>query len=402
MHKLKGKIQHYAWGGYHFIPQLLGIKNDNHQPFAEYWLGTHINGPTLVKYNDNQHIPLPEFIKKNPETVLGKTVAARFNNLPYLLKVLDVKNMLSIQVHPSKTEAEKGFAKENALGIPIDAMHRNYKDDNHKPEVMVALSEFWLLHGFKEKKVLTATLQNTEALQNLLPVFEKEGYYSLYKYVMEMPQSQVNEVLKPLLQQAEPLYKNNQLRKTDPAYWACKLLTADNSQLNKIDRGIFSIYLFNLVYLYPGQAIFQGAGVPHAYLEGQNIELMSNSDNVLRGGLTTKHIDIPELLKHTLFQGFVPHILNGEKKGTETIYHCPVPDFVISKIQLDLLSTYQHLAISAEILLLTEGEACISSDKQTLSIKKGEAVLINAAENYSISSKSSSVLFKAAVPEKIS
>lgn len=397
MYKLTGKIQHYAWGGSGFIPQLLGIENTSRQPCAEYWMGAHPNGPSVVEYNGSRII-LPELIRENAAGLLGKEVAARFGTLPYLFKVLDVKDMLSIQVHPTKTEAEKGFARENEAGIPLNAPHRNYKDDNHKPEVMIALSEFWLLHGFKEKELLRRTLQETEEFQALLPVFEKEGYYGLYKQVMEMPGAMADSMLKPLLQKAEPLYKTNRLSKSSPAYWACKAVAA-NSSYNNIDRGICSIYFFNIVHLHPGQAIFQGAGVPHAYLEGQNIELMANSDNVLRGGLTPKHIDVPELLKHTLFEGIAPQIMNGEKNGAETIYHCPVPDFEVSQIVAGKQSAYHHTAFSAEILLLTEGEADITCGVQTIHLKKGGSVLIAASETYHIEAGTRAVLYKAAVPE---
>ncbi|HRP58154.1 mannose-6-phosphate isomerase, class I [Agriterribacter sp.] len=399
MYKLTGKVQHYAWGGTGYIPALLGIDNITQQPYAEYWMGAHNSNPSIVQWNENKGIALNELIKEDTNGWLGEKVAGQFGTLPYLFKVLDVKDMLSIQVHPSKAEAEKGFARENEAGIPLDAPHRNYKDDNHKPEVMLALSEFWLLHGFKEKKLLLQTLQQTEAFKILLPVFEKEGYYGLYKQVMELPQATVNGMLEPLLYKSEPLYKSNQLSKSDPAYWACKAAAPYAGNYTGIDRGIFSIYFFNIVQLHPGQAIFQGAGVPHAYLEGQNVELMSNSDNVLRGGLTPKHIDVPELLKHTLFEGIVPQIINGEERGPERIYHCPVPDFEISKIMPGKQTPFTHTAFSAEILLVAEGEADIANPVQTLQLKKGESVIAGAGENYTISTKTRAVLYKAGVPE---
>ncbi len=398
MYKLTGKIQHYSWGGTAYIPALLGIENTAQQPYAEYWMGAHSSNPSIVHLNENKRIALNELIKEDASEWLGETVAQQFGELPYLFKVLDVKDMLSIQVHPSKAGAEKGFVRENEAGIPLNAPYRNYKDDNHKPEVMLALSEFWLLHGFKEKKLLSQTLQQTETFKILLPVFEKEGYYGLYKQVMELPQATVDGMLEPLLRRSEPLYKANQLSKSTPAYWACKTAMLHDGNYTGIDRGIFSIYFFNIVQLHPGQAIFQGAGVPHAYLEGQNIELMSNSDNVLRGGLTTKHIDVPELLKHILFEGIAPQIMNGEKKGAETIYHCPVPDFEVSHIMADKQTTFTHTAFSAEILLVTEGEADMATSLQTLHLKKGESVLVGASETYSISTDTRAMLYKAAVP----
>ncbi|MBX3256742.1 MAG: mannose-6-phosphate isomerase, class I, partial [Chitinophagaceae bacterium] len=302
----------------------------------------------------------------------------------------------SIQVHPTKEEAEKGFARENEAGIPLNASNRNYKDDNHKPEVMVALSEFWLLHGFKKKELLEETLRNEPLFLPLLHLFEKEGYYGLYKHVMELPQNEVDAILVPLIQKIQPQYKANQLSRAEAGYWACK--ATGNQPLAALDRGIFSIYFFNILHLHPGQAIFQGAGVPHAYMEGQNIELMSNSDNVLRGGLTPKHIDVPELLKHTLFEGIAPSMMNGEQQGNETIYRCPVPDFIVSCIVLEKDGMYVHTSLSLEILLLTEGAAMISNGLQTISLQQGEAIFTGAGEQYTITSGGRVVIYKAGVP----
>lgn len=398
MYKLTGKVQHYTWGGTAYIPELLGVDNPEPKPFAEYWMGAHPSNPSLIEQDEQTTISLGELIHQNPSKYLGEKVAEQFSALPFLFKVLDVKEMLSIQVHPTKEEAIKGFARENEAGIPLSASHRNYKDDNHKPEVMVALSEFWLLHGFKERALLMETLQQIPELNILIRVFEKGGYYGLYKYVMELPQEKVDEMLSPLLKKIMPEYAANKLTRSNPAYWACKAIAPNSDKYRNIDRGIFSVYFFNIVQLHPGQAIFQGAGVPHAYLEGQNVELMSNSDNVLRGGLTPKHIDVPELLKHTLFEGITPHILNGETHGAETIYHCPVPDFVVSKIELTKNGTFTHDASSAEILIVTEGESTCRSNGKELMLGKGEAAFASAGEQYTITSPSRSVLFKAAVP----
>lgn len=396
MYKLTGKVQNYAWGGHNYIPQLLEEINFENLPYAEYWLGAHHSNPSLVD-TGSKLVALDKFLDEH-KGVLGEKVQHQFGRLPYLLKVLDVKDMLSIQVHPSKEEAEKGFTRENQKGIPLNASNRNYKDDNHKPEVMVALSEFWLLHGFKEKNLLTQTLSDIPALNTLLPIFEREGYYGLYKYVMELSQDQVNAMLIPLLSGLLPDYHAGKLSKSDAGYWAAKAVT-EGKGLKEIDRGVFSIYFFNILHLKTGEGIFQGAGLPHAYLEGQNIELMSNSDNVLRGGLTPKHVDVPELLRHTLFEGITPTVLKAETQNVETIYPCPVPDFVVSRIILQKGEDYTHTAYSAEIMLVIEGTADFSGDGNTLSLKKGEAILLGSGESYSIQSDSQAVLFKAAVPQ---
>ena len=296
--KLKGFNQHYAWGGFHFIPHLLGINNPENKPFAEYWMGAHPSASSTLQTPQGD-ILLSYLIQQNPETILTKEVFQKFGELPYLLKVLDVKDMLSIQVHPTKSEAEKGFDAEEAAGIPVNAPNRNYKDRNHKPEVMVALSDFWLLHGFKEKNLLEKTLKEVQEFNILLPLFKQEGYKALYQFVMEMTQQDANAFLMPVVKREIRKKMDGELTKANPGWWVAKLF--ENAQaINTIDKGVFSIIFFNYGNAKPGEAVFQGAGLPHAYLEGQNIELMANKANVLRGVLTPKTIAEPELLKISL------------------------------------------------------------------------------------------------------
>jgi mannose-6-phosphate isomerase len=145
---LEGVIQHYSWGGQRFLPGLLGKINTAGQPYAEYWMGAHENAPSMVVLPDGSRIPLDKFIREQGNVALGEAVSSKFGRLPYLFKILDVHDMLSIQVHPSKKAAELEFAEENSRDVPLKSAGRNYKDDNHKPELMFALSEFWLLHGF--------------------------------------------------------------------------------------------------------------------------------------------------------------------------------------------------------------------------------------------------------------
>ena len=399
---LKGKVRNYSWGGDQFIPALLQLDNSKHEPFAEYWMGAHPSAPsTLVAKEASQS--LDQLIQTSPEKYLGSKVQSEFHELPYLFKVLDVKQMLSIQVHPSKAEAEKGFDLEEASGKPITDPTRNYKDRNHKPEVMIALSDFYLLHGFKQEDKLKQTLKDTAALTSLLPIFEKEGYKGLYQYVMELPQAEVDKLLRPLV--AASLAGTH--AKTEPSYWVSKLYPneiKDLASIQDIDRGVFSIYFFNIVYVQPGQAVFQGAGVPHAYLEGQNIELMANSDNVLRGGLTPKHIDVPELLKHTIFEGVTPNIMNGEQINDVTWnYPCPVPDFGIHKINIKGQASSEASSHSGEILLVMDGDISITdsqaNDEDDLHLFRGEACYIQPDTHYKLSSDEGGEAYKAFVPE---
>jgi len=393
---LKGIVKHYDWGGTSFIPTLLNMSNAESKPFAEYWLGAHDTDSSILVLK-NTEIKLNQFIAANTESILGKSISKRFGRLPYLLKVLDVKDMLSIQVHPSRHEAEIEFARENKEHIPINAQHRNYKDDNHKPELMVALNDFWLLHGFKPVKKLRETLEKTTELKPLLEIFDATGYDQLYKTVMEMPQESVNRLLQPLLDRIISLYQKGQLAKDLEDFWAARAALTFNSD-NKIDRGIFSIYFFNLLHLKKGEGIFQDAGVPHAYLEGQNVEIMANSDNVLRGGLTTKHIDVNELMKHVKFEETIPRILHPEKNDKEKIYRTAAPDFKLSRFKLNKSESATFDSVTGEILLAMDGNVVIKSNEEELDLSKGGAAFIISHQHISIKALTEADLYRASVP----
>ena len=391
--RLKGKLQHYQWGGFDYIPRLLGMDNIKQQPFAEYWLGAHENAPAVLENGETLH----HFIQQHPEA-LGKEVQQQFGRLPYLLKILDVKDMLSIQVHPSKSSAEKEFAKENASGIALNAANRNYKDDNHKPELMFALGEFWLLHGFSHPSKLIDTISLVPEFDFMIPVFKEKSYKGLYELLMTMEQQRVNEILQQLLSRIVPLYRENKLSKEGPDCWAARA-SLTYGMPGKIDRGIFSIYLFNILHLHKGDAIFQDAGVLHAYLEGQNVEIMANSDNVLRGGLTPKHMDVPELMKHVLFEPTIPHVINGIKvDAAETKFPTPAPDFELSCIQLAEKQSYHTHAHSIDIFLLLNGGILVTSNNKTLELGQGNAFTAIAGADIVLLANTNVELYRASVP----
>lgn len=395
IYKLRGKVLHYAWGGTDFIPEFLGLSNPERRPFAEYWMGAHPLAPSEL-ITDQGPQSLYSVIKEYPNEVLSATVYNRFGELPYLFKVQDVKDILSIQVHPSKSEAEKGFDREEAEGIPINAPYRNYKDRNHKPELLVALSEFWLLHGFRQNAEIEKILGETPEFNVLLPYFKKEGLKALYQFVMEMEQPEINALLINLVKREIRRKNDGELTKELPGWWIAKLF-APKEEIGDIDRAVFSIYFFNIVKVNPGESVFQGAGVPHAYLEGQTIELMANSDNVLRAGLTPKHIDVPELMKHTIFESIVPEVMQGNPLLTgEKVYPCPVRDFGIAQIELSSSVAYSSITKSLEIIIATEGGAFINN---SLVLKRGEAVVIFAGESYTIQASGHCTLFRAFVPD---
>ena len=397
--KLQGKVQHYAWGGASYIPQLLQLDNPDNKPFAEYWMGAHDNAPAQLVDEDGSVLSLNEYIREHPQESLGTYTTGRFGRLPYLLKILDVKDMLSIQVHPTKRNAELEFAAENKKGVALNAPNRNYKDDNHKPELMLALSEFYLLHGFKPEEELLEVLRSVPELVFLSPVFERKGYQELYRTVMEMPQAEVNRVLQPLLDRIVPAYEAGQLKKEEEDFWAARAALTYNDS-GKIDRGIFSIYFFNLLNLHPGEAIFQDAGLPHAYLEGQNVEIMANSDNVLRGGLTPKHVDVSELLKHVRFEATHPRIIMEDYgPGRIAVYHTPAPDFELSKLSLLQGESLTIRAHSVEIFIVLEGKiGVIEPGVAPFGRKRGEAFVAFHQAKFEVKAQEDAVVYRAAVP----
>ena len=392
-YKLHGMHRHYDWGGNLFIPSLMKVENKDQKPFAEYWMGAHPSAPSIID-TELGETDLNSLIQKDPTIYLGDTTQNSFGTLPYLFKILDVAKMLSIQVHPSKENAVIGFDLENKAGIAIDASNRNYKDKNHKPEVMVALSDFWLLHGFLAPHLLDARLQEYFYFNPLLDHFRGVDYQGLYSFFMQLSSADSDRILKPLMMDAVASVKRGEVDKSHPHWWANKYYEGIIPEKN-IDKGIFSIYILNIVQVAKYQAVFQGAGLLHAYLEGQNIELMANSDNVLRGGLTPKHIDIDELLKHVKFVPTYPNVLNGEALNEiETIYPCPVADFGLSKIAIDGGKDYTIHTNSLEMLLVVEGKISIEG----LAFTAGEVAMIPAAQTVQIQAGVDSVLFKSFVP----
>lgn len=378
--RLEGKVQHYAWGGNAYIPSLLSQGNPDGKPFAEYWMGAHDNAPSLVVTSEGK-IPLNEFIAKDPLGLLGKQVNDTFGRLPYLLKVLDVNDMLSIQVHPTKSAAVAEFEAENKKGTPLSAANRNYKDDNHKPELMVALSDFWLLHGFRNTDETAVIIGKIPELNFLIPYHDDGDHTRIYRHVMTMPQEEVNQALQPLLDRIIPLYQDGKLDKNDPDFWAARAALTFNEP-GRIDRGIFSIYLFNLVKMEPDFAIFQDAGVPHAYLFGQNMEIMANSDNVLRGGLTNKHVDVEELMKHVKFTSVEPQLLVGsvemespDGQVAETRFKTPAPDFELRQIWLPEGESLTLPVHTTDVFFILSGNAEVKSGDTSLALKRGEAML---------------------------
>ena len=394
---LKNTVQNYAWGSPTAIPELLGEENPTQEPKAELWMGAHPKAPSLVEF-DGRWLPLTELIEKFPEKILGTATALAFDRkLPYLFKVLAAAKPLSIQAHPSRNQAKVGFEKETGRGIAMDAPDRNYKDNNHKPECICALSSFWAMHGFRSIPEILSMIGKfcPNGLAGEMDLLKRQpnpsGLKLFFTKLMTMGAQRQTLVIDEVVQKAR------QISDRDIAsYWMIKL-----SIENPSDIGILAPLLLNLIELKPGDALFLPAGELHAYLEGVGMELMANSDNVLRGGLTSKHIDVPELLKVVNFKPRPVHVLKAIKKNkNEKFYASEADEFVLSVVSASEGRPYQSSeSRSVEILLCTDGMANLLDEgtQEMISIKKGDSVIIPAAVvRYSITGDA--LIYKAAVP----
>lgn len=402
--KLRGKIQHYDWGGAIFIPHF--IKLDEHEtlakPYAEYWLGAHKSAPAEIEV-EGKWVTLDKVIQSAPE-LLGEGSRSQFGDeLPFLLKILDVKQPLSIQIHPTKAEAEYGFAQEEQNGVALNAAHRVYKDRNHKPEMMIALSnDFWLLHGFKSISDIQTSLEAHDSLKPLATYLHDRDLPSLYAYIMQAEKEQLAQWIKPIIYNRLPSYQADKLSPDEADYWVCYLFEEMGSNLDNIDGGWVSFYLFNIVHLKKGEGIYQGANLPHAYLRGQNVELMANSDNVIRGGLTPKHIDIPALLHSIDYRAITPNIIPAYEASEEFIHLYNTPeakDFALQSFEFKPFDEETFTATSASILLVMKGSLYIDLGDDDIHLDQGESVFIGAGSKVDIIGETDGYAVVATLPD---
>ncbi|MCK7012833.1 mannose-6-phosphate isomerase [Enterobacter roggenkampii] len=374
MQKLINSVQNYAWGSKTALTDLYGIANPNNLPMAELWMGAHPKSSSKIEDASGQARSLRDVIDADKSALLGDKVAQRFGELPFLFKVLCADQPLSIQVHPNKQASEIGFAKENAAGIPLDAPERNYKDPNHKPELVFALTPFLAMNAFREFSEIISLLQPVAGANNAIAHFlenpNADALSQLFASLLNMQgeeKSHALAVLKAALesQQGEP--------------WETIRLIA---QFYPDDSGLFSPLLLNVVKLNPGEAMFLFAETPHAYLQGVALEVMANSDNVLRAGLTPKYIDIPELVANVKFvaKPAAELLTQPVKNGAELDFPIPVEDFAFSLH--DLSQTETTIAQeSAALLFCVEGEATLHKGEQHLVLKPGESAFVAANES---------------------
>jgi mannose-6-phosphate isomerase len=374
--KIANQARNYAWGSRTLISDYFGIPATN-EPMAEIWFGTHPGSPS--------------FLCENPSETLVQHLAGR--ELPFLLKILAADQPLSIQAHPNSAQAKTGFDKENQLGVPISAPNRNYKDDRHKPEVIVALSDFEALCGFKPITQIDNLLEDVQTHTGV-----SEGLRTLasdWRETLKQPEG------------LQKLFSDISNRRGNFDGVAAELTTMADydarfslaERLNLIypgDPGVLLAMLMNHVYLEPGQALFLPAGNVHAYLSGLGVELMAASDNVLRGGLTTKHIDVAELEKVLDFTpGEIPLVQTKELTAGLVEYPCDTDDFMLYRAEPSGERLMADLNLPGEaIILCTAGEIAISTSREErLVLRRSEAAYLSSdAKFFTISGSGTAFL----------
>lgn len=373
MFKLKNQIQNYAWGSKTSISELFCIENPNNEPQAEIWMGAHSGGCSCIGVDEQL---LSDAISKSLEEYLGAYTANRFGELPYLFKVLAAHTPLSIQVHPNKIKSEMGFARENEQGVALSDPRRNYKDSNHKPELVYALTHYKAMNGFRP-------------IEHIVCLFNELGIDELMSEVVLLEQESSNTALKHFFSSIMMLdgkRKEKVLSQLEDSY--CKpnfsnmaIEAIEYSQEFKKyydgDIGLLAPFILNTVELEPGEAMFLFAETPHAYVQGTALEVMASSDNVLRAGLTLKHMDIPELIDNVMFCPIRPEELKMSpiiKEGRHQ-YPIPVDDFSFDILYAKEFNQEQYVR-SAEILFCIDNNIVVESQNKSIEISPGESIFV--------------------------
>ena len=373
MYRLTNQVRPYAWGARTAIPRLLGLEPDG-TPQAELWLGAHHSAPSAAQC-DQGLLPLPDLIAAEPHRILGRKAVDRFGaRLPFLLKVLAADEPLSLQVHPNADRARAGFTAEEERGIPVDAPHRNYRDPHHKPELLLALEPFEALCGFREP---TAAHRDLLGLSCELAVLLREDLSR------ENDRVALRSALTRLLTLDDADRERligafvDEWRRVRPRCAHADII-GDLADRYPGDPGAVASLLLNRVTLWPGQALFLPAGNLHAYLQGTAVEVMAGSDNVLRAGLTRKHVDSAELLDVVDFSVLpIPYSLPTFESGCRR-FHPSAPEFALHEIGPGRVSAHLPGEGPAVVLALDGRVELIPEVGRRLDLHRGESVFVPA------------------------
>ncbi|CAM3350232.1 mannose-6-phosphate isomerase, class I [Mycobacterium frederiksbergense] len=386
MNLLRGAVRKYAWGSRTAIAEFTGRQSPTQHPEAELWLGAHPGDSAHCATDDGER-SLLDMISTDPEGQLGAGSRARFGDaLPFLAKVLAADEPLSLQAHPSSQQAVHGFEREERLGIPVTAPTRNYRDASHKPELIVALGQFEALAGFRPA-ARSAEFMRALAVPELDPYIalltgqsDADGLRALFTTWITAPQPSLDKLVPAVLDGAI-----NYIRSGETTFQAEAKTILELGERYPGDAGVLAAMLLNRITLQPGEGIYLPAGNLHAYLHGVGVEVMANSDNVLRGGLTPKHVDVPELLRVLDFTPaddsvILPRPIRG---GAELVYDTPAPEFAVSVLQVTGDQVGHEVDAPAEhdgpqVLLCTEGAAQVRAKAGAVSLERGAAAWVAA------------------------
>ncbi len=394
MQRLQGRVRDYPWGSFSEIPAFFGFPTSE-RPVAELWLGAHQAAPAFLvedelalAVNARQFIAddnaeyfstLENYIAQDPQNILGDDVIKQFGeHLPFLLKLIAPAQPLSLQVHPSKKQAMQGYWQEEQTGIPLKDKTRNYRDLNHKPEMVYALSRFDALVGFRSPRRIKGVLQglNTEPTNYMLELIRQnpnpDGVREAFSYLLSPDTRPSAEKIAQVVQACAD---------RDPA-------TSPSARADAIvqtlayyypsDAGVVASLLLNPVTLNPGETLFVPVGTVHAYLRGFGVEIMANSDNVLRAGLTSKHINTAELLSVMDTVAAPPIRIAPERvNAIQSIFYAPVGDFELSLIHISSSDGAHRLGtLTPRILLCLSGQAQIVTATEKCVLHAGQAIFL--------------------------
>jgi mannose-6-phosphate isomerase len=393
---LENTIQPYAWGSRTAIAGLQGRPVPSPGPEAELWMGAHPLAPSHLR-RGGARLSLAEVIARAPGAELGpRALAEHGPHLPFLLKVLAAGTPLSLQAHPDPEQAREGFAREEAAGIPIDAPHRNYKDPHPKPELLCALTPFDALCGFRPPPEALAIV-DALAEPALAPVRERlaaggpDGLRQAFTWLVTLPREAGARLATAAVAAAA--------RAATSPFGEAFAWTGRLAALYPGDAGVVVALLLRLVHLIPGEALYLAAGNMHAYLSGVGVELMAASDNVLRGGLTPKHVDAAELLRVLRFGGEpVPRIHPRPGAPGEQRYTTPASQFELSRIAL-AGRPFEAEVAGPELLLCVEGQVTATAGGRQLPLRCGASAFVPACTGrYALDG--GGVVFRAALPRR--
>ncbi|KAA1432989.1 mannose-6-phosphate isomerase, class I [Mycolicibacter arupensis] len=415
MEQLHGAIRTYAWGSRTAIAEFTGRPVPAAHPEAELWLGAHPGDPACLE-TDTGEVSLLNVLTQDPEGQLGSVAQARFGDrLPFLVKVLAADEPLSLQAHPSAMQAIEGYEREERLGVAVSSPIRNYRDTSHKPELLVALQPFEALAGFRPV-ARTIELLRALAVSDLDPFIallggqsgsdsapaqsDADGLRALFTTWITAPQPDLDVLVPAVLEGAI------QYLSSDAGEFSAEAKTVlELGERYPGDAGVLASLLLNRVTLAPGEAIFVSAGNLHTYLHGVGLEVMANSDNVLRGGLTPKHVDVPELLRVLDFTPTTEEALRPATytDGLELVYQTPAEEFALSRLTVDGDHLGHEVDAPArhegpQILLCTEGSITVHAKSKTLTLHRGESAWVPCDDGpIRLLAQKPAVLFRATI-----